>query len=290
MIKNQPKYKKLFLLCFIFSSILAKGQSIPLNEQEKTYGIPIDNSCQAKYSDERVKFLIFHYTACNLPVSIQILCHGNATHQVSSHYLVSDQGGKIYSFVEEHQRAWHAGSSNWENRINLNDTSIGIEIVNLGFKKTPKEITWYPFNEGQIQSIIQLAKGIIEKYKISPFYVLGHSDIAPNRKEDPGPLFPWRRLAKHGIGMWYDEDQVREETFSLRARLEPISIAEIQKNFKEYGYAIEPTGIVDDQTKNVIKVFQMHFRPINHSGNLDYETIAILRNLLKKKNEIIANK
>ena len=117
-------------------------------------------------------------------------------------------------------------------------------------------------------------------YKIIPTRVVGHLDIAPGRKVDPGPLFPWEKLHKNGIGAWFDEEEVKLSMLSKKNQ--HIDIKQLQTNLKKYGYNIAITGALDEVTRNVIQAFQMHFRPSDYSGNPDLETIAILENLIKK--------
>ncbi len=155
-----------------------------------------DTSHPSANHDSRVQFVIVHYTSASLARSLQLLTHG----EVSSHYLIGDdKGGTIYKLMDENQRAWHAGESQWQGRTWLNSSSIGIEIVNPGFKDTPTGRLWYPYSEAQIQSLIVLLKDISQRQGISPRHIIGHSDIAPLRKLDPGPLFPWKRLAAEGL-------------------------------------------------------------------------------------------
>jgi N-acetylmuramoyl-L-alanine amidase len=226
--------------------------------------------------NDRIRFLILHYTEVTLEKSLELLLGG----EVSSHYLVSDTNpNHIFQLVDESKRAWHAGPSSWQGRTNLNDTSIGIEIVNLGYKKTiDGKIIWYDYEAKQIDSVIELCQNIIASYNIHPTCVVGHSDIALGRKVDPGPLFPWKQLYDNNIGAWYDETAIK----TLTAKLELDNIRQIQEKFARYGYPIELTDIIDEQTTNVIKSFQMHFRSQNFSGVLDIETVAILESLLQK--------
>jgi N-acetylmuramoyl-L-alanine amidase len=241
--------------------------------------IVIDITHPSPNRNQRVCELVLHYTALNLEDSLKILT--DTAKQVSAHYLVPetaiDMQRKVFELVTENERAWHAGVSSWRKRTNINDTSIGIEIVNLGYKKNEagKEI-WYPFPDYQIQTVIELAKDIVERYKIQPVDVVGHSDIAPERKIDPGPLFPWDTLYENGIGAWFDKQSLKISDQGV------IDITRLQKNLRIYGYPIELTGKPDPQTCNVLQAFQMHFRPSNFSGEPDAETVAIIENLVQK--------
>lgn len=160
-------------------------------------GLRINTDHTAKDQDSRVQYIVLHYTASDSQRSLAMLTHGG----VSAHYMI-DQEGTIYRLVDENRRAWHAGESEWEGRTWLNATSIGIEMVNLGFRDTPTGRQWYPFTEEQIKALIPLLKDIQQRHRLGPNAVIGHSDIAPSRKQDPGPMFPWARLAAAGIINW----------------------------------------------------------------------------------------
>lgn len=234
----------------------------------------------------RVLFLVLHYTAENLERSLKTLTTPKppSTNPVSAHYVVPEAAinneRKIYQLVQQNQRAWHAGKSSWQNRTNINDTSIGIEIVNLGYTDDKQgKRTWYPFSDFQIASVIKLAKALVDLHQISPTRVVGHSDIAPGRKVDPGPLFPWERLYENGIGAWFEREIVNVSKMNQNKN---VDIKQLQTNLKKYGYNITITGKLDEETKAVLQAFQMHFRPSDYSGKPDAETIAILNNLIEK--------
>jgi N-acetylmuramoyl-L-alanine amidase len=143
-----------------------------------------------------VQFLILHYTAIDEPTSLKVLSQQG----VSSHYLVGDQMPvKVWQLVDESKMSYHAGLSDWKGYSRLNASSIGIEIVNLGFRDAPEGRTYFPFPQAQIDRVIALVKDIVARHQIRPEYILGHSDIAPQRKSDPGPLFPWKQLADAGL-------------------------------------------------------------------------------------------
>ena len=160
-------------------------------------GYQVDTSQRAVSFDSRVQVLVLHYTAGDDTDSLQLLTQGD----VSAHYLIAENPPQrdgepvIRGLVDEAQRAWHAGESQWGARGNLNEGSIGIEIVNLGYVDGPDGRRWLPFTQTQIDALIPLARDIIERYHIAPYNVVAHADIAPQRKLDPGPLFPWQRLA-----------------------------------------------------------------------------------------------
>ncbi|CNC91704.1 N-acetylmuramoyl-L-alanine amidase [Yersinia enterocolitica] len=243
----------------------------------------VDTSTPSIAQNERVRFLVLHYTATDDAESLRLLTQGD----VSAHYLVKTYpeslNGKpvVLQLVPESQRAWHAGVSYWQGRNNLNDTSIGIEIVNRGFTERMLRREWYAYNESQIELIERLTKDIVERYNIDPANVVAHSDIAPLRKSDPGPLFPWKRLAEQGIGAWPDDATVNKY-INGRNMSGMAFVTIIQQALARYGYQIPQSGELDNETKQVIKAFQMHFRAQNFSGIPDVETEAIALALVEK--------
>ncbi len=235
----------------------------------------------------RQKYVILHYTVLNDEKSISTLTQQS----VSAHYLVSTLPDKeIYQIVDENKRSYHAGISNWRKDQNLNDTSIGIEIVNLGYTTDSlNNRVFYPYPEEQFKKVGTLVKDIVTRYNIPPTNILAHSDIAPTRKQDPGPLFPWKRLYdEYQIGMWYDEtakqtflNQILQTDFATQYSTADF-IVKIQTQLNQFGYTIAPTATWDKATKQTIEAFQFHFRPSNYSGIVDAETWAILQALIQK--------
>jgi N-acetylmuramoyl-L-alanine amidase len=241
-------------------------------------GPRIDTSHPSSNYDSRIQFVVVHYTNASLERSLQLLTHG----EVSSHYLIGDdKGATIYKLMDENLRAWHAGESEWQGRTWLNSSSIGIEIVNPGFKDTPTGRLWYPYSEAQVQSLIFLLKDISKRYNIDPGAIIGHSDIAPLRKLDPGPLFPWKRLAAEGLGIWPDEQAVARQ--QARYTVELPSISWFQSQLAHLGYATPQTGELDVATRHVLAAFQMHFRPTRFDGTPDAQTAALLQVLNQTK-------
>ncbi|RMM52646.1 N-acetylmuramoyl-L-alanine amidase [Pseudomonas savastanoi pv. glycinea] len=235
-------------------------------------GPRLDTSHPSVNFDGRVQYVIMHYTSTSMEKSLQLLTHG----EVSSHYLIGDDSkATIYKLVDESARAWHAGESEWEGRTWLNSSSIGIEIVNPGFKDTPAGRLWYPYTEAQIQSITVLLKDIVKRNKIDPKHIIGHSDIAPTRKQDPGPLFPWKRLAAEGLGIWPDERLVAQHQALLATNLPSISW--FQQQLARLGYSTPQTGELDTATRQVLAAFQMHYRPARFDGEPDAQSAAILQ-------------
>ncbi|WP_339547140.1 N-acetylmuramoyl-L-alanine amidase [Pseudomonas sp. RA_35y_Pfl2_P32] len=228
--------------------------------------------------DNRIQFVVVHYTSASLERSLALLTRG----EVSSHYLVGDdKNATIYKLVDENRRAWHAGESEWQGRTWLNSSSIGIEVVNPGFTDTPTGRVWYPYSEAQVQSLIFLLKDISKRNGISPRQVIGHSDIAPLRKLDPGPLFPWKRLAEAGVALWPNEQAVARQQALFAAQLP--SIGWFQEQLSRLGYTIAHTGELDVATRHVLAAFQMRFRPTLFDGTPDAQSAAILQVLNQTK-------
>lgn len=241
----------------------------------------------------RVNFLILHFTSETFAESLRLLTQ-RTDRPVSSHYLLPEQGDgtypsnelRIYRLVEEERRAWHAGVSHWGEHHTLNDQSIGIEIVNqsrcvnhagdVGVSRAEEQTcNFLTYDAEQIDLLINLVAGILERHPdIDPVDVIGHADIAPTRRVDPGPEFPWQKLHEHGIGAWYDDAAVAAYRYQFAAQLPDI--ADIQAALRTYGYAIDVTGAYDVQTQFVIRAFQMHFRPSAYTGAIDAESVAIL--------------
>ncbi|STI56099.1 putative N-acetylmuramoyl-L-alanine amidase [Escherichia coli] len=223
-------------------------------------GYQLDTRRQAQAAYPRIKVLVIHYTADDFDSSLATL----TDKQVSSHYLVPAvpprYNGKprIWQLVPEQELAWHAGISAWRGATRLNDTSIGIELENRGWQKSAGVKYFAPFEPAQIQALIPLAKDIIARYHIKPENVVAHADIAPQRKDDPGPLFPWQQLAQQGIGAWPDAQRVN---FYLagRAPHTPVDTASLLELLARYGYDVKPDMTPREQ-RRVIMAFQMHFR------------------------------
>lgn len=231
----------------------------------------LDPSYSARSQSSRVKFIVLHYTAGDLPHALDILTQQD----VSSHYLLSDAPHPVvYALVDESRQANHAGISNWKTYTHLNTSSIGIEIVNPGFTQTLEGRLWHPFAPQQIDQLIVLLKHIVARHGIAPQNILGHSDIAPQRKSDPGPLFPWHRLAAAGLIAWPDAAQVASRRFFHEQRLPEL--AWFQARLAMHGFAVPQSGELDPATRNVVRAFQMKYRPSQCDGTPDAETAAIL--------------
>lgn len=234
-------------------------------------GVPIDTRYEAKGQDSRALFLVLHYTVLDLPMSVKVLTQ----QEVSAHYLLSDESPpKIYRLVPEERRAWHAGPSFWKGNAMLNAGSIGIEIVNRGWVDTPEGRVYAPFPKEQIDALIPLVKDIVKRHQIPPERVLGHSDIAPTRKQDPGPQFPWKRLADEGLVLWPDAQKVAEQRPVYEAQVPGVDW--FQRMLTRHGFQVPVTGQLDDVTRSALSAFQMKYRNARYDGQPDGETAALL--------------
>jgi N-acetylmuramoyl-L-alanine amidase len=237
-------------------------------------GPRLDHSYTARSQSDRVKFIVLHYTAGDLTHSLKTLTQD----VVSSHYLLTDGDQPFfYTLVDESRQANHAGVSNWKTYTQLNVSSIGIEIVNPGFRDTPEGRLWYPYRQAQIDQLIVLLKQIMARHNIPPENVLGHSDIAPQRKQDPGPLFPWQQLADAGLVRWPSPVQVAARLPLFQAQLPAVGW--FQQKLAQHGYAVPQTGELDAATRNVLVVFQSKYRQARFDGEPDAETAALLDTL-----------
>ena len=230
----------------------------------------IDHSYRAKSQDSRAQFLILHFTGGTWEASVKILTEG----PVSSHYLVRDSPVQVYQLVDESQRAYHAGRSSWKGQTELNAASIGIEIQNAGDIKGPNGVVFHDYPKAQIDAVIALVKDIVTRHQIRPDRILGHSDIAPTRKVDPGPTFPWKRLADEGLIPWPDGAAVAERRAYHEASLPEVTW--FQTKLVEHGFALPVTGSLDPTTRQVLANFQMKYRPTRYDGQPDAETAALL--------------
>lgn len=245
-------------------------------------GYQADRRHSAPAQSSRIRHLVLHYTDAGDARSLKTLTGP----RVSVHYLIprhpenGHAAPRVYQLVDESRRAWHAGASAWRNRSNLNDTSIGIEIVNHGPVDTAQGRRWDSFPADQIDAVVAVAGDIVERYDIDPTNVVAHADIAPQRKIDPGPRFPWARLHRAGIGAW--PDPARVAAYRIRFADTPPTIGQWQQALAAYGYPVIASGELDDQTRAALRAFQMHFRPARYDGNPDAESAAILWALLDK--------
>jgi len=217
--------------------------------------------------------VVLHYTGMRTgEEAIARLCDPEA--KVSAHYVV-EEDGRIFRLVPEERRAWHAGASFWRGRRNVNGDSIGIEIVNPGH-----EFGYRPFPDAQIASVIELVKDIRTRWTIEDRDIVGHADVAPARKEDPGELFPWKRLAEAGHGLWVEAPAAPGAPVGEGE--EGAAVFALQAGFTRLGYdLLPPSGKFDGDTAAVVRAFQRHWRPERVDGIADGETRARLIALLR---------
>ncbi|MFQ5783284.1 MAG: N-acetylmuramoyl-L-alanine amidase [Alphaproteobacteria bacterium] len=213
-----------------------------------------------------VDVLVLHYTGMeNAETALARLCDPAA--RVSAHYLV-DEDGTIFRLVAESRRAWHAGVSFWRGCDDVNAVSIGVEIVNPGH-----EFGYRPYPEAQMAAVEALCRDIVARHPIPARNVVGHSDVAPGRRADPGELFDWPRLAAAGVGLWPEDNPVRGEMGLALARGDAgRAVADAQGALAEFGYAVPRHGAYDEATADAVAAFQRHFRPCRVDGVLDPET------------------
>ena len=229
-----------------------------------------------KRQTNQIKFLIFHYTGMKKETeAIKKLT--SLKSNVSCHYFIKIKG-EILVMVPDLYTAWHAGKSRWKNLSSLNKNSIGIEISNPGHDYNYKK-----FSKKQIQSLIKLSKILIKKYKINPKNILGHSDIAPERKKDPGEKFPWKDLAKHNIGSWHSIS-TQKLIKSRKIELDKVSKKMFYNNLSKIGYVMKKTENSKNRKFNnyIVKAFQRRFRQELVNGKVDKECLIISNNLAKK--------
>ena len=226
-------------------------------------------------SGQRIDTLILHYTGMpDNKEALERLCHPDT--KVSAHYFITETG-KLYQLVADRHRAWHAGISCWRGKAQLNDNALGIEITNPGH-----DHGYYPFPKTQMDVVITLSQYLVKTYAIPARNVIGHSDIAPSRKKDPGELFDWELLAQHGVGLW---PEIRP--FSPTSELlihpeeESMKVATIQKMLAHYGYHIRVDGYFGWKTRDVIIAFKRHFVPNQVNSQWNSTTHHVLESLLK---------
>jgi len=229
-----------------------------------------------KRQKTQIKFLIFHYTGMKKELdAINKLT--NFKSDVSCHYFIKNNG-ETSVMVPDLYIAWHAGKSRWKHYKSLNKYSIGIEINNPGHDYNYKK-----FSKKQIQSLIKLSTTIIKKYKINSKNILGHSDVAPERKKDPGEKFPWKELSKQGIGLWHSLS-IQSLKKNRKIELDQVSKKMFFNNLSKIGYIIKTTKNSRNRKFNnyIVKAFQRRFRQELVNGKIDKECLIISNNLAKK--------
>jgi N-acetylmuramoyl-L-alanine amidase len=195
---------------------------------------------------------------------------------VSVHYFVHEDG-RVAQLVPEARRAWHAGAGSWGGDHDINSCSIGIEIANPGHDGGLP-----PYPEAQIAGVIALARDIVARWSIPQERILGHSDVAPGRKQDPGERFPWADLHRAGLGLWVGPAPMQDGP-SLSRGDQGAEVEAAQALFARYGYGVPRSGIFDEATEAVVAAFQRHFRPERVDGVADASTMATLRGLIGRR-------
>ena len=214
--------------------------------------------------------LVLHYTGMKDGPSALARMQEDKEPRVSAHYMV-EEDGRAFALVPEDKRAWQAGRSWWRGDEDLNSRSIGIEIVNPGH-----EWGYRPFPEPQIAAVLELCQGILSRWPIPQNRIVAHSDIAPDRKEDPGELFPWKRFAEAGVGLW-PEPQRPEPWMMHGAEMGDagVTVEGLQRDLATIGYRISVTGVFDAATAAVVRAFQRRWRPMRVDGVGDVDTIVL---------------
>ncbi|MCK5040986.1 MAG: N-acetylmuramoyl-L-alanine amidase [Sphingomonadales bacterium] len=222
----------------------------------------------------RPDMLVLHYTGMETGGdAIERLADVEA--KVSAHYVVEEDGNIIQMVVEEN-RAWHAGVSHWAGQDSVNDFSIGIEIVNPGH-----EWGYRAFPDAQMQAVLQLAKEIVARYSIPRNRVVGHSDVAFMRKDDPGELFNWQMLADNGVGFVAPDEGIGGVTY-ISSNSSTEEITDLQSKLKQFGYGLHVTGDYGEETVSCVTAFQRHWFQNGVSGLADAQTMQKLDLLLKQ--------
>lgn len=240
----------------------------------------------------QISHLVMHYTVCYFPTTVRLFAKDIPDGRVSAHYVLTQneedhaiQGGIPIQMVPEDMRSWHAGVSFWRGTKNLNASSIGIENINLGYTGDEGNYpTWYDFDPSQVKTLGLLSQEIIKRYNIEPYNVVGHADIAPGRKQDPGILFPWGELhEKYGVGAWLTDAE--RSTNAINVKYTPkeplphgVSEPFILSQLKAYGYDIpETASAITPELQGVVKSFKSHF---SHNGDVGAYDASVDRSVM----------
>ena len=243
---------------------------MPKNVEKMTLNYS-PNFDSKKRKKKKIKYIIFHYTGMkNDKLAIRKLT--SETSKVSCHYYI-DKNGKLIQMVPELYTSWHAGLSSWKKDKLINHNSIGIEISNPGHQHGYK-----PFGKKQLKILISIAKYLIKKYNIKKYNILGHSDIAPLRKKDPGEKFPWKLLAHKNIGLWHKIDS--KKCARLRGNKNKLDKVIFFKKLNRFGYSTKNLSYLE--LKKIVKSFQRRFRPQLVNGKIDNECVEILKSLISQ--------
>jgi N-acetylmuramoyl-L-alanine amidase len=237
--------------------------------------IPLPTSFFSSRDGAEITMLVLHYTGTRTSQEALDILSGKSGKEVSAHYTI-DEDGAVYQHVPESEKAWHAGISHWRGVDNVNGCSVGIEIVNPGH-----EFGYRAFPKTQMLAVADLSCAIINRYHILPRNVVGHSDVAPSRKEDPGELFDWPWLALNGVGLWPPFGERSLSNINLLMEGDANErVASMQRRLVKYGYGVPQSGEFCAVTKAVAVAFQRHWRPQDCSGIWDTDCDARLDELL----------
>lgn len=266
---NHRSHRRLLSVWVAVAVLTLAGCSLP----RSPHRYAIDESLTARSKSSRVELIVLHYTASSKTRALATLTNRD----VSAHYVVSDDTPPIvYRLVGEDMAAWHAGDSSWYGRTYLNPRSIGIEIVHPGW--TASNAPGPDFPQGQIDVVIALTRDVARRHGVPPENIVGHSDVAPARKSDPGPAFPWRQLAEAGVGRWFDERTA--PVYEAQFDREGVPDAKwFQAELRRVGYAVPESGQFDAATRQALTAFQLHYRATLVSGLPDAQTAARLKAL-----------
>lgn len=235
--------------------------------------VHISPNIEPRRGGVKPSILLLHYTGMrSCQAAIELLA--SPASKVSCHYVI-DEDGRVTQMVAEEMRAWHAGVSHWQGDDDVNSASIGIEIHNPGHDFGAPE-----FPAPQMRAVLALSRDIVARNAIRPERVLGHSDVTPQRKKDPGEIFDWASLARAGVGHWVRPSRIEAGDGGLPMGSRDAAVGAMQAMLKEYGYGITVTGEMDAATAVVVTAFQRHFRPKRVDGLIDRSTLHTLERLL----------
>jgi len=254
-------------LCLCLFAILLSGCASQVSGPYR-----FDDSMKSRGQSGRIDVIVLHYTASTKPSALMTLTNRD----VSAHYVVTDDKPPVvYRLVNEDMSAWHAGDSSWYGKTFLNQRSIGIEIVHPGWTRNSHGNKGIPYSDTQIAAVLALTKEIAQRHKIAPENIVGHSDVAPMRKIDPGPSFPWKKLAQAGVGRWFDEAAAAKYEANFIRTGYPDA-GWFQQQLKRVGYQVPSSKYFDAGTLAAIGAFQMHYRPDRVTSRPDPQTAARL--------------
>ena len=234
----------------------------------------LDETLKANGKNSRIDIIVLHYTASTKPSALLTLTN----REVSAHYVVSDDSKPVvYKLVDENLSAWHAGESSWYGRTFINPRSIGIEIVHPGWARNSSGDAGPLFPPAQIDAVIALTREVAKRHRAEAI-VQPKVEVAPLRMQDPGPAFPWKKLAQAGVGRWFDEAAAAKYQAEY-VRNGPPDAGWFQKQLKRVGYSVPESNYFDANTLHTIAAFQMHYRPELVNSKPDAQTAARLRAL-----------